>query len=151
MKVCLKTADLYHTDNSDAKQNDGTDATRTDFNNRVSTMGMSNADASIAHFIIFFVVNNSRVHKASHLALFLVQFFIIVIHGRLGLFVERGGMPIEKITEPRNALTAEDTENLTLLGRKLRWSLAAECSEVFSQECLNTRKAEVSKSRAVVE
>lgn len=60
-------------------------------------------------------------------------------------------MSIQKIAEPRNSLAAEDTEDLALLLRKLGWSFTAECSEVFSQECLNSSKTEVSESRTVIE
>lgn len=65
--------------------------------------------------------------------------------------MERDVVPIEELSQPCNALAAENTEDFTLLLRELRRSLPAERGEVFSQEGLNSRKTEMGKSGTVIQ
>lgn len=91
------------------------------------------------------------MHQASHLALVLVQFFVIVIHGSLVHFRGRGGGSVQVVAELLDAVTTEYTEHLSLLMREFRRCLATEFGELVPQEFLHSGQTEVGESRTIVE
>lgn len=99
-----------------------------------------------------FVVQASSVHQASNMAFVFVQFFVLVVHGgaRLSQHDELS-TSIEKIAQPVDAFATEDAEDLTLLLSKFGWGFSTKGSEIVSQERVNTSKAEMGESRAVIQ
>lgn len=97
---------------------------------------------------IIFVIDAGCMHKPGHLALILVQFVVVIVHGGFGLFGYH--VSIQVLPEPGHAFTTEDTENVSLLLCEFRWSFSAECGEVISQKVRDASQTQVCESWAIV-
>ena len=100
---------------------------------------------------IVVIVNRRRMHQARHLALLLIQLFVIVVHGRFGQVARRLHNSVEKIAQPMDPVPAKDAEYLPLLVRKLGGRLAAEDRELGPEEGPDTRETQMGQTGAMVE
>lgn len=98
------------------------------------------------------VVQTSCVHQASHTTFVFVQFFVLVVHGSFCLSRHNEfRASIEEIAEPINAIATENAKDVTLLLSEFGRSFSTECSEIVSQERLNTGKTEMGEPRAIIQ
>jgi hypothetical protein len=112
----------------------------------VSSIQRPNVD-----IIIVSIVDDSCVHQPSHLAFIFVQFFVVIVHRGFGFFLELRFMSVQVIPESFDTITAEHTEDIPLLLRKLWGSFSAECSEVFSQKLLDAGQTQMSQAWTAVQ
>jgi hypothetical protein len=91
-------------------------------------MKTSNANDSIACPILVIVIDSGCIHKTGHMAFIFIELIIIIIHSCFRLLVETSVKEIPKLT---NTVTAENAEDVPLLGGKLWRSITAEYSEIF--------------------
>lgn len=100
---------------------------------------------------IVFVIDACGVHQSGHLALVFVQFFVVIVHGGLGLFGHRRCISIQVFSKPSHTIAAEYTEDISLLLCKLWWGFSAEGSEVLSQKFRDASQTQVRESWTVVD
>lgn len=88
---------------------------------------MQRIEISINHFFVI-VMNASSIHKSGHLAFVLIELIRIIVHSPL-LIISR---PVKKISQVGHAVTAKNTEDITLLWCEFGRCLTAESGKVFS-------------------
>lgn len=80
---------------------------------------------------IVVIVNRGGMHEARHLALVLVHFFFIIVHGRLVHIPLGSSFSVQVVAKKVDAFAAENTKDFALLAREFSRRLAAKYSKLI--------------------